>query len=290
MALLLTLCFSLAARLQVWYQEFEGNRSGSSDVLEVAMGDARRLFANHSYVKADVYFHSGYYPSIFDQAVQAKPSHMASNASEESAQGEPKGKKAGEEDPHDDLPEFLNQPTDWIDRFGRNFIPTTHEHNDDPKLLAEMMPWLRLAAELDPDRPQIYAIAAFWLRTRLGKVDEAEAFLRLGWRNNPESFEILFELGRLFNENRNDIVRARHCLEGALKFWEKSESKKTEPDRFAQAQILASLIKLEEGDGRLEKAILRLKQLQKISPFPQDVQKRIDELTAKLPPNANPSK
>ena len=30
------------------------------------MGDSRRLFANQFFVEADVYFHSGYYPTIFD--------------------------------------------------------------------------------------------------------------------------------------------------------------------------------------------------------------------------------
>jgi tetratricopeptide (TPR) repeat protein len=276
MALLFTLCFSLAARLQVWYQDFGGNRTGSNDVLAVALGDARRLFANHSYVRADVYFHSGYYPSLFDQAIQDKSSHIASQTAEPHA-GE-KNEKKTDKDPHDDLPEFLNTPTDWIDRFGRNFIPTTHEHINKPEHVAEMLPWLRLSAALDPSQPQIYAIAAYWLRNNMGKVDEAEAFLRLGWQNNPESYEILFELGRLFDESRKDPVRGRHCLEGALKYWQKSEGTKKEPDQFGRAQILASLIRLEEREGNLDQAIAYLKNLQIISPFPQDVQNRIDEI------------
>jgi tetratricopeptide (TPR) repeat protein len=290
MALLLTLCFSLAARLQVWFQDFEGNRTGSNDVLAVALGDARRLFSNHSYIKADVYFHSGYYPSLFDQAAQAGPPRLASETSETQVGDKSSHVKEGAKEHHDDLPEFMNKPTDWIELFGRNFIPTTHEHTDKPEHIAEMLPWLRLAAALDPNQPQIYTIAAFWLRNNIGKVDEAEAFLRLGRNNNPESYDILFELGRLFAESRHDAVRGRHCLQAALKLWTKSESGKKEPDRFVHAQILVSLIKLEERENNIDAAIGYLKELQKISPFPQDVQKRIDELAVKKDPNGQKAK
>jgi len=41
-----------------------------------------------------------------------------------------------------------------------------------------MLPWLKLSAELDPQRADTYVVAAYWLRERLGKVDEAENFLR----------------------------------------------------------------------------------------------------------------
>ena len=47
-------------------------RGESDNVLNVLLGDGRRLFANHFFVQADVSFHSGYYPSIFDQARAAQ--------------------------------------------------------------------------------------------------------------------------------------------------------------------------------------------------------------------------
>ncbi len=68
---LLAACFSLATVLQE--RAFGWSRRGKSDnVLNVLLGDGRRLFANHFFVQADVSFHSGYYPSIFDQARAAK--------------------------------------------------------------------------------------------------------------------------------------------------------------------------------------------------------------------------
>src|SRR5436853_4552844 len=64
--LLASLTLSLSTWLQPWFEHWSGNRSRTTDVLTVALGDSRRLFAKHFYVKADAYFHSGYYPTIFD--------------------------------------------------------------------------------------------------------------------------------------------------------------------------------------------------------------------------------
>ena len=45
----------------------------------------------------------------------------------------------------------------------------------------EILPWLRLSAELDPQRVETYTVAAYWLRA-VGKMVEAEHFLREGLR------------------------------------------------------------------------------------------------------------
>src|SRR6266851_4609101 len=71
--LLLAFAFSLATLLQPRVTQW--SNAGSDSVLNVLFGDGRRLFANHFFTKADVYFHSGYYPSIFDHAQQAPDPH-----------------------------------------------------------------------------------------------------------------------------------------------------------------------------------------------------------------------
>ena len=53
-----------------------------------------------------------------------------------------------------------------------------------------------------------------------GKVAEAEKFLRDGLRANPDSYEILFELGRLYYESEHDAARARNVWELALRRWQ----------------------------------------------------------------------
>ena len=65
--LLAVACFALATVLQrralTW-----SDRAQADNVLKVLFGDGRRLFASHFFTQADISFHSGYYPSIFDQA------------------------------------------------------------------------------------------------------------------------------------------------------------------------------------------------------------------------------
>jgi len=51
------------------------------------LGDGRRLFANHFFIMADVYFHSGYYPSVFDRnAPKPDQRHLAGQEEHEDDQ------------------------------------------------------------------------------------------------------------------------------------------------------------------------------------------------------------
>ena len=72
MLFLLSLCFALATYLEPRSLSW-GERGTSDNILKIVLGDGRRMFANHFFIKADAYFHSGYYPSIFDQAQNAAP-------------------------------------------------------------------------------------------------------------------------------------------------------------------------------------------------------------------------
>src|SRR5436309_1028035 len=107
--------FSLTTYLEPWFQGWAGNRVQSGNVLSVTLGDSRRLFAKHFYVKADAYFHSGYYPTIYDNHSEpdGEHSHMA-------------GTTGAAEGAHEKETDFLGKPKDWIDAFGRHFFPSTH--------------------------------------------------------------------------------------------------------------------------------------------------------------------
>ena len=274
---LLAACFSLATALQErvsgWSQ-----RGESDDVLKVLLGDGRRLFANHFFVQADVSFHSGYYPSIFDQARAPKDtSHLTAK------EGEP----AAEE--HEKQMNFLGPPRDWIERFGRHFMITEHTHLEGNKE-SEILPWLKLSAELDPQKIETYTVAAYWLRD-LGKTKQAERFLRQGLLNNPESYEILLELGRLYYENNHDAARARKIWDLALRRWSEQEAANKKPDLLKLDQIAVNLSRLEEKEGNLARAIQLLQLSQRASPHPEALQQQIDELKQRLaarPPAASP--
>jgi hypothetical protein len=69
LALLLAVVFSLSTYLEPRMGRWI-TRGQDQSMLAIVMGDGRRMFANHFYSKADAYFHSGFYPSIFDQARQ----------------------------------------------------------------------------------------------------------------------------------------------------------------------------------------------------------------------------
>ena len=278
--------FSLSTWLQPWFQGWAGNRSKSTDILTVALGDSRRLFAKHFYVKADAYFHSGYYPTIFDTRPKSAKLHIASSQS-------------GHAD--EESSEFLGAPKDWIDRFSRHFYPSKHRHlgegeghdhhegegnhHDEDRAREgeerELLPWLRLSAELDPQRPETYVVTSYWLRSRLGNVDQAEQFLRQGLQSNPRHYEILFELGRIYYENRKDPVRARNVWELALKDWREKEATHAEPEFLVYDQILGQLARLEEEQQNYPKAIAYLEDLKLVSPSKEHIQKWIDDVKVK---------
>jgi len=282
---LLVLCFTLAVRLQLWYQNWAGNRASSASILNVIIGDSRRMFANHFFTKADAYFHSGFYPTIFDQAGAPKKLHMTETSGEpdeDEHDHAPAADKSGKKPVFTDLPGFMGAPSDWIEKFGRNFLPSEHVHLESGGGQREILPWLRISADLDPQRVETYTVAAYWLRTQMGKVDEAEQFLREGLRANPQSYEILFELGRVWEENRHETARAINLYELALKQWKNSQSGKKEPDDFLLAQITGHLATLEEQGGHLAKAIEYLELLKTVSPTPAAIQEQIVELRAKM--------
>jgi tetratricopeptide (TPR) repeat protein len=129
-----------------------------------------------------------------------------------------------------------------------------------------------------------YTVAAYWLRN-LGKVKEAEDFLREGLRNNPDSYEILFELGRLYSENQHDTVRARNLWELAMRKWLAQEPDKKEPDNQALHDIVLHLAHLEENAGNLARTVQLLEIARRVSPQPQALDAQIAELRRKLAQN-----
>lgn len=282
LSLLLALCFSLATYLQPRFQNRAGSLSQSDNVLAVLIGDSRRLFANHFFVKADVYFHSGYYPTIFDEGKLHENSPMRETTG--GHEGEKHGESNHKDHDHDDHAageNFLGKPKDWIDRFSRHFFLSEHTHLEKEGDEREILPWLRISAALEPTRVETYTVAAFWLRNRLGKVTEAEQFLREGLRANPDNCEIYFALGQVADENRNDTDRARNLYELALTKWNQQEAGKEEPNILLHQQIVVRLARMEESAGRWNDSIHYLELLKKHSPYPDQIQKQIEEVKLK---------
>jgi tetratricopeptide (TPR) repeat protein len=218
-----------------------------------------------------VYFHSGYYPSVFDKhSAEEKEIISASH-----------GKKETEEEEKNE--DFLGQPKDWIDAFGRHFKITRHTHLEHQNE-REILPWLRLAADLDPQKIETYTVGAFFLREHLNRPRQAEAFLREGFRNNPGSPEILFELGRIYHESYHDLDRARNVWQlGVNKFLALKPDEEKE-SKLVFEEIVVNLARLEDEAGNYQRAIDWFHAAQKVSPYPSALQAQIDAIQKKISP------
>lgn len=316
-ALLLVITFSVSARLMTAQIASETDAAPKSLMVSL-LGDSRRLFANHFFIKADEYFHAGYYPSIFDQAAVAKKGTGSAVAT---------GAVTG--DAHAGEVEWMHAPQDWIERFSRNFFPSehlhldgmedNHDHDGDGKpdhapedhdhahahddhghghgpaeapapgsQMREILPWLRIAAELDPNRIETYVTGAYWLRKRMDRVAEAEAFLRNGLRANPKSPVLAYELARIYDEHHHDTNRAGNLYRIAVRYWNDSERLAPEPDHFMLALILGQYASFERRAGNPTRAVELLRELKKISPHPDSVEQLIQDTLAGKPPAREP--
>jgi tetratricopeptide (TPR) repeat protein len=290
--------FGLAAKLQPQFQSLESTRRQSANFFSLLLGDSSKIFANSFFVKADAYYHSGYYPTIFDNNSAFQTPHIAEDT----------GAVASHNQGAEDIG-FMGPPRDWIDAFGRNFIPNRHTHLDEggptddlskSSQVREILPWLKLSAELDPENIQTYLVTTFWLRTRLDKVSEAEQVLREGLRNNPGNPQLFFELGQIYDENYHDIARARNIWEAALRSWAREEPDVPQSDRlkmtlenfddrFMFEQLQTSLALLEEKSGNTAAAIARWQQAILAAPSTADMQQHIEDLKHKLAEQPSPA-
>jgi len=298
---LLVTCFGMAANLETQFQSWRGSRS-TGNLIHVILGDSTRMFANSFYVKADQYYHSGYYPSMFDDKAAFQTAHMAEDT------GAVNSKNQGDE--HG----FLGPTRNWIDAFGRNFFPDRHTHLDNggadnlggSDTVREILPWLKLSANLDPDNVQTYTVTAFWLRERMKNVAEADAVLHEGLRNCPDSYDICFELGRLYSENYHDFARARNVWEHGVQLWlqlDPNTPRKRQPvpaliadwlsrpenltdtqkeNNLVMDQLTTHLGQLEEDQGNWQRSIQWFRAAQRVSRTPQSLEERINELKYKM--------
>jgi len=268
-------CFTLATQLAPVFESLQARRGPATGPLLALLGDGRQLFANQFFTMADVYFHSGYYPTIFDAKKKEGPTHLdvASHEEEDAS-------KSGKKEPDDD-DNFMGKPKDWIEQFGRNFFPTVHTHLQGDTA-REMLPWLKLSAEMDPKRIDSYVTAAYWLRTRLHNSSEAEQFLREGLRANPDSYEILLELGRIYSYDKNNPRVARNIWERALEEWRHQDQAKENPDPHGREEILGELVRDDQKSGNLKQLLADLQELEKTSPNKESLDKQIQYVKAKL--------
>lgn len=276
-SLSLGLALTLAPALLAWDARARPAGAGVA-------GKTGELLGWYCLRKADDYFHSGALGTVFDQV------------NEEQRAGEIKA-AGGNALPDDHwictAPSF-GPALDWMDGFSRHFFPTRHTHLTEggaraqgSNLVHEILPWFWLAAALNPRNPEAYLEAAYWLRRDSRHPAEAEAFLRQGLRANPCSYEIRFELGRVFEEDRHAPAVARIHWECGLQLWEQGNAGRRTPDDFMLRRLSGSLARLEEQQGNYEQALRHWARLKPFSASPAKIESWMQELRAKLAPPTN---
>ncbi len=271
---LLVFSFGLAAHLQPQYVVMPLSRA-DGDIFKITLGESRELFANEFYVKADAYYHSGFYPTIFDNNEAFKTAHVGEDT------GAVSSKNHGEE------ADFMGPPRDWIDAFGRHFLPDRHTHLDaggaDDDLsgsdeVGEILPWLKLSTDLDPQNVQNYSVTAYWLQ-RMNQTNSAFRVLMDGLHHNPGSPDILFELGRLYAGSYQQTNRAINVWKAAAHNWHpmSGTNDAAVANNFIYEKITTQLGQTERAEGHLQTAIEWFEKAKAVSHTPDAVQGMIDE-------------
>src|SRR3989338_7935905 len=71
-----------------------------------------------------------------------------------------------------------------------------------------MLPFFAIATTLDPYNVEAILTSAYWLNAHFGKLDEAIDVLKKGLKDNPDSWEIAFNLGTFYYKLKKDYAQS----------------------------------------------------------------------------------
>jgi len=167
------------------------------DPLYRLIGSVKEVFGDTVFMKADSYFHGGVNTELLKE--------YREHAHESGAH----------RDDEEDERAFKRTFTDWIYRINSRIKITEHKHlkGDESK---EILPFLILSVKLDPYNIPAILTTAHWIDKNFNKTDEAINLLKEGAQNNPESWEIFYQLGLVYFQRKNDVKNCIHSLEEAL--------------------------------------------------------------------------
>ena len=181
--------------------------------------------------------------------------------------------------PHQSGPGFRHDPFQVM----RDEVsPRGHTHLEGAADIREIMPWLELSTRANPENPEAYLVAAFWLAGEAERPDLARSVLDRGQCNIPYSYEIQLAKGRLALHS-GDTIEAGKAFDGTLAFWEETADA-ANPDHLldkAEALLYRALLREIKGDSRA--AIADLKNLLSISPDRPAMRMRLEQLESGKP-------
>jgi len=219
------------------------------------MGEARSIVSAVCVLQADRYFHGG-----LGHHDEERPGGLCIDKREGVVDEEP-----------EEHARLETAPLNILPRVSEAMEITEHVHlkGDD---LKEIMPWMYYAAEVDPHNVRAYELTSYYLADRLGRTTEAIEYIRKGIRENPGSWELNAEAGRLYFKHLKDYRAAERFFLRALSMLDKSPH-----DKFQERYVLSSLAHTYEAMGEGERALPYYIRMNRLFPRPY-FKKRIEEL------------
>lgn len=166
---------------------------------------------------------------------------------------------------------------DIFSRLRQAVRPSTHEHLEG-SAVREMMFWLRAAVAADPGNIDMLLVCSYWLGDRLGQWDQVDEMLEEAQRRHPRDYRIYLERGRVF------LMRARwddagRVLDAAARMWPSGlDESGDEQVRLDRARILTLRALLDQREGRIERAVARLRSVVAMFPARGQVVRWVEEL------------
>jgi len=229
-------------------------------VLMRMLGEGRSILSNLSILQADRYFHGGV--GHEDERHQGSLSILENETADEDYSPVVKSKSKV-------------SPYNILFRIPEETEVTEHAHLNGDQL-KEIVPWLYYASEIDPHNVRACTLTGFYIADKMGKVDEGIAYLRKALRNNPESWEISAELGRIYYQHEKNYTEAERFLYRAWLLLEK-----TPHDKFQERYVLTLLAACYEKQGRTKEAMKLYEHIQELFPDAAPVRERIKKLSSK---------
>ena len=219
------------------------------------LGEGRSILSSLSILQADIYFHGGV--GHFHAEHAGGPAIIGRM-------------KCAHVEEHPPEPGKLN----IFLRMADELKITEHIHLEEDDA-GEIIPWLYYAAKIDPHNITAYTTGGYWLADRMKRTGAGIDFLREGLKNNPDSWELNAELGRLYLEHLKSyepalrfFLRARRLLHG------------TPHDKFQVRYVLSFLAYTYREIGEKDKALSVYRSINRLFPDDMNIIRKIDDLSA----------
>ena len=169
-----------------------------------------------------------------------------------------------------------------LGRLQTEISPRVHVHAEGQDV-KEIMPWLRLATEINPHDVTAYRVAAFWVSDGLRNPRAAEGILREAWKNNPEDYRIQIEICKLYLHQRR-LDDAQRAAELAFRLWPKPLAPEADEARLDRGEILQYRALLFEAAGRKDDAMRTFQEIRRLLPDRYEVTRQMEVLAGSADP------